>query len=321
VVAVDPSPIRIVFFGTPAFAVPTLGALLASRHQVVGVVTQPDRPRGRGQRVSDAPVKALAVERRLVVLQPDRLSREVFADSFAALGADLGVVAAYGKILPEWLLLVPALGMINVHASLLPKYRGAAPIHRAILAGERETGVTIMRVVKALDAGPMLARALRPIGPDDSSDVVERDLAALGARLLVSVLDDVAAGRVVETPQNDAEATYAPRLIKEEGLVDFSRPAVEVHNRIRGLHPWPMAYTFLDGVRLVLHQARVSAHRATVEAPGTCIIAGGAAITVVCGDGAAVDLLQVQPEGRRVMPARDFLAGHGALVGHRFGGP
>jgi methionyl-tRNA formyltransferase len=319
VVAVNPVPINIVFFGTPSFAVPTLSALLASRHQVVGVVTQPDRPRGRGQRVSDAPVKALAVERGLVALQPDRLSRDVFAEPFAALRADLGVVAAYGRILPEWLLQMPALGMLNVHASLLPKYRGAAPVHRAILAGERETGVTIMRVVKALDAGPMLARAVRPIGPDDSSDVVERDLAALGAPLLVNVVDDVAAGRAVETPQNEAEATYAPRLTKEEGLIEFSRPAVEVHNRIRGLRPWPMAYTFLDGVRLVLHHARVSLHPAMLDAPGTCVLADGAAITVACGDGAAVDLLQVQPEGRRVMPARDFLAGHGALVGRRFG--
>jgi methionyl-tRNA formyltransferase len=318
---VDASPIRIVFFGTPAFAVPTLSALLASRHQVVGVVTQPDRPRGRGQRVSDAPVKALAVERGIAVLQPDRLSRDLFAEPFAGLGADLGVVAAYGKILPEWLLQAPPLGMLNVHASLLPRHRGAAPVHRAILAGDRETGVTIMRVVKALDAGPMLARALRPIGPDDTSDAVERDLAALGAGLLVNVLDDLAAGRLVEVPQDDAEATYAHRLTKDEGLVDFSRPAVEVHNRIRGLRPWPMAYTFLDGVRLVLYQARVSEHRAAEEPPGTCLRTDGAAITVVCGDSGAVDLLQVQPEGRRVMPVRDFLAGHGALVGRRFGPP
>lgn len=312
--------LRIVFFGTPAFAVPTLSRLLASRHQVVGVVTQPDRPRGRGQRVSDAPVKALAVEHGLRVLQPERLSRELFEEPFKELKPDLGVVAAYGKILPEWLLHTPPLGMVNVHASLLPKYRGAAPVHRAVLAGDTETGVTIMRVVKALDAGPMIARVARPIGPDESSDVVERDLAALGADLLVSVIDDLPRGHVVETPQDDAQATYAPRLTKEEGLIDWTRPAREVHNQIRGLRPWPAAYTYLKGARMVVHHARQSDTPATGTLPGTCV-AAGAAITVACGDGRAVDLLQVQLEGRRVIAARDFVAGHGRLTGQHFGGP
>jgi methionyl-tRNA formyltransferase len=310
--------LRIAFFGTPTFAVPTLSRLLASRHEVVGVVTQPDRPRGRGQRISDGPVKALAVERGLRVMQPERLARDSVAEAFAALGSDLGVVAAYGKILPEWLIQVPARGMINVHASLLPKYRGAAPVHRAVLAGETETGVTIMRVVKALDAGPMLAKAVRPIGPDETSDVVERDLAALGADLLVSVLDDLARGSIAETPQNDAEATYAPRLTKEEGLIDWRRPALDLHNQIRGLRPWPTAHTFLKGARVVVHQARRSMVDARGETPGTCV-SSGAVITVACGDGRALDLLQVQLEGRRVLAARDFAAGQGWLKGQRFG--
>jgi methionyl-tRNA formyltransferase len=310
--------LRIAFFGTPSFAVPTLARLLASRHDVVGVVTQPDRPRGRGQRVSHAPVKALAVDRGLTILQPDRLSRDVFEHAFCEWKADLGVVAAYGKILPEWLLQAPALGMVNVHASLLPKYRGAAPVHRAVMAGELETGVTIMRVVKALDAGPMIARVARPIGPDESSDVVERDLAALGADLLVSVLDDLADGRVAETPQNDADATYAPRLTKEEGLIDWSQPAADLHNRVRGLRPWPAAYTFLNGRRLVVHQSKVSTADVGDAMPGICMTAAGA-ITVACGDGHALDLLAVQPDGRRVMAARDFAAGHGRLRGQRFG--
>ncbi len=315
----DAGRLRIVFFGTPAFAVPTLSALLASRHQVVGVVTQPDRPRGRGQRVSDAPVKALAVERGVSVLQPDRLSREVFGDAFATLGAELGVVAAYGRILPGWLLDAPRLGMINVHASLLPKYRGAAPVHRAILAGEVETGVTIMRVVKALDAGPMLKRAVRPIALDDTSDVVERDLAALGARVLADLLDDLAGGRIPEVPQNDAEATYAPRLTKEEGRLDFQRPALEIHNMIRGLRPWPTAYTFLNGARLVFHHARLSTKSPHDAEPGTCVSAEGTGITIAAGDRLAIDVLQLQPEGRRVMSAREFQAGHGRLTGQRFG--
>lgn len=310
---------RVVFFGTPAFAVPTLTALLSSRHEVVGVVTQPDKPRGRGQKVTDAPVKALAVERGLPVLQPERLKRELFEDEFLALGADLGVVAAYGKILPAWLLAAPAHGMINVHASLLPKYRGAAPVHRAVIDGEVETGVTIMRVVQALDAGPMIARVTRPIGPNETADVVERDLAALGADLLVRVVDDLAAGRAQETPQDDAEATYAHRLTKDEGLIDFTLPASVVHNRIRGLRPWPTAYTFFRERRLVIHQARLSTTAATGHEPGTCVAAGADGITIACGDGAAIDILQLQPEGRRAMSARDYLAGHGVLAGQRFG--
>ena len=310
---------RIVFFGTPAFAVPTLTTLLGSKHQVVGVVTQPDKPRGRGQKVSDAPVKAEAMHRGVPVLQPERLKRDVFEEAFQQLGAELGVVAAYGKILPTWLLEAPAHGMINVHASLLPKYRGAAPVHRAVINGDTETGVTIMRVVKELDAGPMMARVVRPIGINESSDVVERDLAALGADLLLRVVDDLELGRAEESPQDDAQATYAHRLTKEEGLLDFRLPASTVHNRIRGLRPWPTAYTFFHGKRLVIHQARRSDYAGDAAEPGLCVSAGAAGITVMCGDGAAVDVLQLQPEGRRAMSARDYLAGHGVLANQRFG--
>src|SRR5262249_20207285 len=177
---VNSGPLRVAFFGTPDFAVPTLDALLASRHSVVGVICQPDRPRGRGHKTTAGPVKARALTAGVPVLQPEKLKNEVFLASLAALGADLGVVAAYGTILTAVVLAQPRLGMINVHASLLPRYRGAAPVHRAIIAGEHETGVTIMRVVKALDAGPMLRRARRPIGGDETSDDVERDLARIG---------------------------------------------------------------------------------------------------------------------------------------------
>ncbi len=314
------APLRIAFFGTPAFAVPTLTALLESRHEAVGVITQPDRPRGRGQRVSDAPVKALAVARGVPVLQPERLSRDSFEAPFQALGAQLAVVAAYGRILPEWLLQAPALGMINVHASLLPRWRGAAPVHRAVMEGDTETGVTIMRVVKALDAGPMLARAGRPIGPDESSDAVEADLATMGGRLLIDVVDELAAGRVQETPQDDRLATYAPRLTKEEGLIDWSKPAAALHNLVRGLRPWPAAYTTLGGTRLVVHQARPGDRGAGEAAPGTCVHArGGGAIAVACGDGQTLELLQVQLEGRRIVTAKEFVAGHPNLAGQRFG--
>ena len=263
---VDTAPLRIVFFGTPAFAVPSLDALLASRHSVVGVVTQPDRPRGRGQRTTASPVKDAATAAGILVLQPQSVKMPDFATGLAALGADLAVVAAYGQILTEQLLTTPRLGMINVHASLLPKYRGAAPVHRSIIDGEPATGVTIMRVVKALDAGPMMAVETLSIGPNQTSDELERDLARVGAELLVTVVDDIAAGRSHETPQDHALATYAPRLTKDDGRVDWNWPALRIHNLIRGLHPWPHAVTFANGQRIILHRSRPSDDTSTKPA-------------------------------------------------------
>jgi methionyl-tRNA formyltransferase len=312
--------LRIVFFGTPAFAVPTLEQLVHSRHEVVGVVTQPDRPRGRGQQVSEAPVKALAVSLGLPVLQPERLARDPFEASFAALRADLGVVAAYGKILPDWLLATPRLGLINVHASLLPRYRGASPVHRAVIGGDAVTGVTIMRVVKALDAGAMLATVQVAIGPDDTTTIVEEALAARGAELLVATLDDIEHGRAVETPQDEALVTYAPKLTKAEGLVDWHRPARDVHNLVRGLWPWPHAYAFLDGTRFILHRSRLSPLPGGAP-PGTILAASaGEGLHVACGDG-AVEILELQLEGKRVMSARDAMANTLLKPGARFSTP
>jgi methionyl-tRNA formyltransferase len=311
-------PLRIAFFGTPAFAVPTLARLVGSVHPIVAVVTQPDRPRDRGQRVKDAPVKALAGEHRLRILQPERLARESFEAQFSSLDADLGVVAAYGKILPEWLLSAPRLGMINVHASLLPKYRGAAPIHRAVIDGEAVTGVTIMRIVKALDAGPMLARVVTSIGADETSADVERHLAALGADLLLETIESLAPGRVVEAPQDEAQATYAPRLTREEALIDWSKPALAIHNQVRGLHPWPHAFTFLSGSRFIVHRARVSDEEA-LALPGTIVHAGTAGLAIACGDRQLLEVLEIQAEGRRVMAVDAFLAGHPLTRGQRFG--
>jgi methionyl-tRNA formyltransferase len=312
---VDRDGLQIVFFGTPTFAVPTLNALLHSRHRVVGVVTQPDRPSGRGQRMSDAPVKTRAVAAGLPVLQPERMNDPAFLDALGALRADVGIVAAYGKILTDAVLAVPRLGVINVHASLLPRYRGAAPVHRAIIAGERETGITIMRVVRALDAGPMLASARRPIGPDETSDEVEADLARIGADLLLATTDDVEAGRAVESPQDDAGATYAHRLTKADGVVDWSWSAERVHNLIRGLHPWPHAFSFLHGSRLILIRSAVSAEPADAE-PGTVLEASGDRLAVATGDRRLL-LSHVQAEGRRPMTAREFLAGHPVTPGER----
>jgi methionyl-tRNA formyltransferase len=310
------SALRIVFFGTPAFAVPSLDALLQSAHAVVGVVTQPDRPRGRGQKTSDAPVKARAIEAGVPVLQPDRLKHEPFLGALAALRADLGVVAAYGKILTDAVLAAPRLGMINVHASLLPTYRGAAPVHRAIIAGERETGVTIMRVVKALDAGPMIAAARRPIGPLETSAEVQGDLARIGAALLIQTLDRVAAGSVREEPQNDSAATYAHRITREDGLIDWTWPADRIHDLVRGLHPWPHAYTYLNGARLIVLRSAV-ANQSHGVPPGSVVTALGDELRVAAGR-EVVDLIEIQAEGKRPMSPRDFLAGHRLRPGDRF---
>lgn len=312
-------PLRLVFFGTPAFAVPTLERLLASRHEVVAVVTQPDRPRGRGRRVSDSEVKACARVHGLTVLQPASMKDAPFLDALGGLRADLGVVAAYGKILTEAVLAAPRLGLINVHASVLPRYRGAAPIHRAVANGEPETGVTIMRVVKALDAGAMLAVVRRAIGPDETSEEVERDLARLGAAVLVETVDRMAAGPIEEIPQDDRRATYAPRLTKEDGLIDWSMPARRVHDLVRGMRPWPNAYSYVQGQRLILLRSGVI-DEPPIEAPGTVVAARADGLRVACGAG-ILDVREIQAEGKRPMLAREFLAGHPLAPGTRFTAP
>jgi methionyl-tRNA formyltransferase len=307
--------LRVVFFGTPAFAVPTLEALLASRHDVVGVVSQPDRPRGRGQRLEPTPVKGAALAAGLAVLQPERLKTPEFMTAFSAMRPDLAVVAAYGKIIAESVIAIPRLGMINVHASLLPKYRGAAPIQRAVLAGDRETGVTIMRIVKELDAGAMFARVALPVGPDDTSEDVERELATRGGALLVEVVDRIAEGTAREEPQDDAQATHAPKIAREEGAIDWRRPARAIHDQVRGLTPWPRAWTHADGARLIL--TRTAAEPCSIEAPpGTVLEAAGDRLLVRAGEG-ALRVLGIQPEGKRAMSAREYLAGRALAPGTR----
>jgi len=311
--------LRIAFFGTPGFAVPSLERLLASPHRIAGVVTQPDRPRGRGQLVSPSPIKELAATAGLPVLQPAQLTREAFEPEFKALDADLGVVAAYGKILPDWLLQAPRLGFINVHASMLPRYRGASPIHRAVMAGDRTTGVTIMRVVKALDAGPMLAQAEVPIGPDDTSVEVERVIADRGAGLLLEIVDRMAAGSISEFPQNAEFATYAPKLTKTDGLIDWTSTADHLHNQIRGLTPWPHAYTFLSGTRYILHGSHVGALPPETMAPGTIVTASAhEGLLVACGEHTVLEILALQLEGKRVMSARDVMTTQSLKAGARF---
>jgi methionyl-tRNA formyltransferase len=311
---------RVVFFGTPQFAVPSLEQLIQSAHDVVGVVTQPDRPRGRGQKVTDAPVKVTAVQHGLPVFQPARLRDPEVKETLTRWAPELGVVAAYGKILPENVLNLPRLGMINVHASLLPRYRGAAPVQRAVIDGMAETGVTIMRMVLDLDAGGMFAKVTRPIGSDETSDIVERDLAHLGASLLLEVIDDLATGRAVEEPQDDSLSTYASKITKEEGLIDWTLTATDIYNRVRGLYPWPHAFSYLNGERLIVMRSHVAPEPTSAD-PGTIVDVSSGAISVATGHGGRLAIDDVQPEGRRAMKVRDYLAGHPIQPGTRFSAP
>ena len=311
---------RVVFFGTPQFAVPSLEQLIQSAHDVVGVVTQPDRPRGRGQKVTDAPVKVTAVQHGLPVFQPARLRDPEVKETLTRWAPELGVVAAYGKLLPESVLNLPRFGMINVHASLLPRYRGAAPVQRAVIDGMPETGVTIMRMVLDLDAGGMFAKVTRPIGSDETSDIVERDLAHLGASLLLHVIDDLAAGRAVEEPQNDSLSTYASKITKEEGLIDWTLAATDIHNRVRGLYPWPHAFSYLNGERLIVMRSHVAPEPTSAD-PGTIVDVSSGAISVATGHAERLAIDEVQPEGRRAMKVRDYLAGHPIQPGTRFNAP
>jgi methionyl-tRNA formyltransferase len=331
--------LRIVYFGTPMFAVPALERLLASRHAVVGVVTQPDRPRGRGQRVREGAVKALAGARGVPVLQPEKIKDGLFQDELRARAPDLGVVAAYGRILPDELLALPPLGLINIHASLLPAYRGASPIQHAVINGDPETGVSIMGVVRELDAGPVFATARRAVAPDETSVEVERDLARIAADLVLDVVDAISRGEAVARPQDDARVTYAGKLTKADGLLDWNQPARALHNRIRGLHPWPHAHSFLGGQRYVILRSQVldvggpglppsheaSAGRRSLGGggktgpSGAVLEAQGDDLIVAAGDETALRVLEIQPEGKRPMTARDFLAGHRVRPGDRFG--
>jgi methionyl-tRNA formyltransferase len=314
--------LRVVFFGTPDFAVPTLSHVHAAGHEVVAVVTQPDRPRGRGQRSRPGPVKVFAETRRLPVLQPERVRDDAFLETLVALAPDLGVVAAYGRILPAPLLAIPRLGVINVHASLLPRWRGASPIHRAVLAGDGETGVSIMRVVAALDAGGVFAQTRRPISNDETSEEVERDLAERGARLILPVIEALEAGTAVEVAQDERLVTHAPRLTREDGLIAWNAPASTIHNQVRGLHPWPHAATSLAGARVIVLRTSLATRLAVPPGDvraGEVLAIDGGAIVVLAGDRRPITLLHLQSEGRRAVSAREFAAGTRLHPGARFG--
>lgn len=311
---------RIVYFGTPQFAVPGLEALLDSGHDVVALVSQPDRPKGRGQKLQSTPTRLVAEARGVPVLQPTRLEDEAFLATLAALAPDLGVVAAYGRILPDRLLALPRLGMINIHASLLPAYRGAAPVHRAVINGDRQTGISIMRVVSELDAGPVFQTAARAIGPDETTPDVERALADMGARLVTTVVDALVNGDPVPVPQDHSRATYANKIERHEGAIDWDLPTARIHNLVRGLQHWPLVSAVLDGTRYLIHRTELAG--GTVKEPGgTVVSTDNGELLVAGGDGGTLRILQIQPEGKRPMSAREFLAGRRIEPGARFRRP
>ncbi len=317
---------RVVFVGTSAFAVPSLEALLASRHAVAGAVTQPDRPQGRGRKVLPSPVKAAALARGLTVWTPERADDPAFLDALRAAAPDAVAVASYGQLLKQAFLDLPPRGCVNVHPSLVPRYRGASPVPYAILNGDAATGVSIFRMVRRMDAGAVYARREVPVRPDETAGELDARLAPVGAALLVEVLDAIEAGTARAEPQDEAAVVLAPKLEKEDGRIDWTQPAARVACRIRAMNPWPHAHAALCGkdrpapVRVNLLRAVPAAVPAAGPAagpPGTVLAAEKDAIVVAAGEG-GVRITELQPEGRRPMAARDFANGHRVRAGDRF---
>jgi methionyl-tRNA formyltransferase len=311
------SSLRVAFAGTPDFSVPPLEALKAAGYEIVGVLTQPDRPKGRGQQLAASPVKQAAQAHGLPVLQPQTLKDEAGRASIAALGADVLVVVAYGLILPQAVLDLPRLGCVNIHASLLPRWRGAAPIQRAILAGDAETGISIMQMNAGLDTGPVLLRKPLPIAPTDSGGSLHDKLATLGAAALLEALDGIAKGtlRAVEQPADGV--TYAEKLRKSEAPIDWTRGAAEIDRQVRAFNPWPVAETRFEGEQLRVLAARAEDAAAGDTPAGTVIGVRADAIVVACGRG-TLHITELQRAGRRAVSARDF-ANSCAIAGQRLG--
>jgi methionyl-tRNA formyltransferase len=296
---------RLVFLGTPAFAVPTLEALVKAGHRVLAVLTQPDRPRGRGRETTAPPVKQAALRHGLTVYQPERVRRPEAVEYLRGLAAEAMVVVGYGQIIPQSVIDLAPLGILNVHASLLPRYRGAAPVQWALANGERRTGVTIMRIDAGLDTGDILRAAETDIGDEENAVELAERLAAMGAELLVETLSDWRAGRVQPQKQDSAQATLAPILKKEDGLIDWRLPAAAIHNRVRGFQPWPGAYTRFRGQTLNIWRARVVS-AGGAAAPGTFL---SLKPPVVAAGERGLELVEVQLEGRKRISAADFANG------------
>lgn len=301
--------LRVVFMGTPEFACPTLQKLLERGEDVIAVVTQPDRPKGRGQKTVQPPVKVLAENNGIPVLQPLRVRAPEFIETLKGMNPDLVVVVAFGQILPKALLDIPGFGCINVHASLLPRYRGAAPLNWCIINGETETGVTTMLMDEGLDTGAMLLKKSTPIGPDEDASSLHDRLSLLGAEALSETLDLLAAGKLSPEPQDGSLSCYAPILKKEHGSIDWNETARTIGNMVRGMSPWPGAFTRLDGKLVKIYRVRTGATK-PVDAvtAGTVLKADRDGIEVACGDGSVI-IDELQLEGRKRLPAGEFLAG------------
>ena len=313
---------NLIFMGTPVFAVPSLRQLVEAGHTVRAVFTQPDRPVGRKQTITPPPVKLYAAQRGLTIFQPEKIKTAEARERFEPLlkQADAGVVAAYGRILPVWMLEAPRYGFFNVHSSLLPKYRGAAPINWAIAHGERETGVTIMQMDAGLDTGPILLQRATPIGEQEATPQLTARLAELGAELLIEALANLARGELIATPQNDAAASHAPILKREDGQVDWTLTATEIFNRLRAFTPFPGCYTLLDGQRLeIVRAAAESLDAAMHDVPGTVVEITKDSFSVACGSATRLRVSEVQLAGKRAMLARDFLNGAKLSTGTTLG--
>lgn len=299
---------RVVFLGTPEFATPTLEALLAAGHEVAAVYTQPDRPKGRGNRLSQSPVKETAIRHGLTVLQPERIRRPENSAMLGALEPDVMVVVGYGQIIPQNIIDIPPHGILNVHASLLPRYRGAAPVQWAIASGERETGVTIMQIDAGLDTGDMLSHWRTEIGPHETAPELSARMAKEGANLLIESLRRIESGTARREKQNEAEASYAPILKKEDGAIVWMRPAQEIYNRLRGFTPWPGAYTQFRGQQFQVIRAIPHSH--SLSAPSGTMQTDRRRLFVSCGAGSTLELLEIQMQGKKRMAVADFLNGY-----------
>ena len=308
---------RIVFMGTPESAVPSLRRLIDDGHEIVAVWTQPDKPAGRGNKLHGSPVKQFALERGLMVHQPQKIKKDEAKALFASHQADVAVVIAYGKILPQEFLDAPKHGCVNVHFSLLPKYRGAAPVNWAIVNGETETGVTTMRIVQELDAGPILLQRATKIATDETAAKLLSRLADVGADLIGETISNL--DRIESQPQIDSEATFAPILKREDGLIDWSMDAFAIERRVRGFQPWPTAHTTLRSDRLIVWAAAPEWIEQLQFPPGQIIEAGRDRLIVACGDGTALRVLELQLQNSRRMSARDFLNGTQLRAGVKFG--
>jgi len=299
---------KVVFLGSGAFAIPSLEALLGAGHEVAAVVTQPDKEKGRGRAVAPPPLKPIALDHGLTVLQPRRVKEPAAQEALRALAPEIQVVVAYGQILPLSVIEIPKHRTVNVHGSLLPRYRGAAPVQWAIVNGETETGVTTMLIDAGLDTGPTLLARATPIGEDETAERLEQRLAVLGAELLVDTLKGIQDGTVAPTPQDHASATHAPIIRKEDGVIDWTRPAAAIERRVRGFHAWPGATTTLAGRGLKILRARERPGSAG-DTPGTLVQVDREGLVVACGEASRLLLLEVQPESRHAMSAAAFAAG------------